>query len=206
MLKRRREEWPLEKMIPETWFLINRSHALPEAAMLYRWGCYYFDFQKQYGESARLIRLAEKNGTGGFWLDFYRALDLLRRNDFARAEALLLAVAEAYGRDGGRAEAGSPAEAVRDRGGGSFWPVLANLGRIREAARSFGEALGYYQAAASLAGGADAARIWYRAAGCLRALGRDREARAALEQGLSLDGENLPIRLELTRLNELGIF
>ncbi|MDR1411425.1 MAG: hypothetical protein LBI91_04395 [Spirochaetaceae bacterium] len=214
LLRRRREEWPVEKMIPETWLLLNRHHAQaghtpvgrPGAAILYRWGCYYFDFQKQYGESARLIRSAERNGIGGLWLDFHRALALLRENNFAEAEALLLAIEEAYDRDGTRADAGDPAVAVRDRAGGNFWPVPANLGRIREAARSFDEALGYYKTAASRAGGVDAARIWYRAAGCLRALGRDREARAALEQGLSLDGENLPIRLELTRLNELGIF
>ncbi|MDR1128115.1 MAG: hypothetical protein LBL20_02295 [Treponema sp.] len=212
LLKRRREEWPVEKMIPETWLLLNRHHVragMPAdagAVILYRWACYYFDFQKQYGESARLIRSAERDGIGGLWLDFHRALALLRENNFAEAEALLLAIEEAYSRSGRRADIGSPADAGQGRAGGNFWAVPANLGRIREAARSFGEALAYYKTAASRAGNADAARIWYRAAGCLRALGRDREARGALEQGLALDGENLPIRLELTRLNELGIF
>ncbi|MDR1352477.1 MAG: hypothetical protein LBK05_04255, partial [Treponema sp.] len=82
LLKRRREEWPVEKMIPETWLLLNRHHVQtekpagggPGAVILYRWACYYFDFQKQYGESARLIRSAERNGINGPWLDFHRAL------------------------------------------------------------------------------------------------------------------------------------
>ena len=207
LLKRRRENQPVEKIIPETWFLLNRHNvqtAAPGgksgAAILYRWACYYFDFQNQYDESARLIRTAERNGIGGPWLDFHRALALLRENDFAGAEALLLGIEEGYGRD--EADFGVP-----DAMGGIFWQVPANLGRIREAARSFRAAMDYYEtAAARVSGSADAARIYYRIARCLRSLGRDREARNALERGLSLDGENMPIRLELTRLNELGIF
>ncbi|MDR0710247.1 MAG: hypothetical protein LBF77_09295, partial [Spirochaetaceae bacterium] len=61
LLKRRRENQPVEKIIPETWFLLNRHNVQaadtggkPGAAILYRWACYYFDFQKQYDESARL--------------------------------------------------------------------------------------------------------------------------------------------------------
>jgi tetratricopeptide (TPR) repeat protein len=207
LLKRRRENQPVEKIIPETWFLLNRHNVQaadtggkPGAAILYRWACYYFDFQKQYDESVRLIRTAERNGIGGPWLDFHRALALLRENDFAGAEALLLAIEEGYGRDG--ADFGVP-----DAMGGIFWQVPANLGRIREATRSFRAALDYYEtAAARVSGNVDAARIYYRIAHCLHSLGRDREAREALERGLSLDGENMPIRLELTRLNELGIF
>jgi tetratricopeptide (TPR) repeat protein len=205
-LKRRRGNWPVEKIIPETWFLINRYEASalnageePGAAILYRWACYYFDFQKKYDESARLIRNAERNGIGGPWRDFHRALALLRKNEFAEGETLLLGIEERYGRDENRTVAGNP--------DGIFWQVPANLGRIREAAQSFQTALDYYENAADrVSGKADAARICYRIARCLRSLGRDREARDALERGLSLDGENMAIRLELTRLNESGIF
>jgi tetratricopeptide (TPR) repeat protein len=204
-LKRHRENWPLEKMIPETWFLLNRhdvsavSGGEPGVEILYRWACYYFDFQKQYDESTRLIRNAERNGIDGPWLDFHRALALFRRNEFAEGEALLLAVEERCGWDEDRALAGNP--------DGIFWQIPANLGRVRETARSFQMALDYYEsAAARVSGKTDAARICYRIARCLRSLGRDREARDALERGLSLDGENMDIRLELTRLNESGIF
>ncbi|MDR2786510.1 MAG: hypothetical protein LBB83_11420, partial [Treponema sp.] len=176
-----------------------RTGGQPGAAILYQWACYYFDFQKQYDESARLIRTAERSGMGGPWLDFHRALALLRGNNFAEGEALLLSIEGEYDPGGDRIVPGNP--------DGIFWQVPANLGRIREAARSSQAALGYYEtAAARIGGGAGAARIYYRIARCLRSLGRDREARDALERGLSLDSENMPIRLELTRLNELGIF
>jgi tetratricopeptide (TPR) repeat protein len=205
LLKRRRENQPVEKIIPETWFLLNRYNVpaaapggKPGTAILYQWACYYFDFQKQYGENTRLLRAAERNGIGGPRLDFHRALALLRENNFPEAEALFLAIEEGYSRDG----RDSP-----DSADGIFWQVPANLGRIREAARSFQAALDYYEiAVARVNGNTDAARIHYRIARCLRSLGRDREARDALERGLSLDGENMSIRLELTRLNELGIW
>ncbi|MDR2054217.1 MAG: tetratricopeptide repeat protein, partial [Treponema sp.] len=143
-----------------------------------------------------------RNGIGGPWLDFHRALALFRANNFAEGEALLLAIEEGYGRDGGLTGPGG-----RDNADGIFWQVPANLGRLREAARSFRTALDYYESAAGrVTGKTDAARIYYRIARCLRSLGRDREARDALERGLSLDAENMPIRLELTRFNELGIF
>jgi tetratricopeptide (TPR) repeat protein len=208
-LKRHRENWPVEKVVPETWLLLNRHNASAHPAFLYRWGCYYFDFQKQYGETARLIRSAERHGIGGPWLDFHRALALIRQNNLTEGEALLLTIEEKYGQGGKREESGigDPAIITGTTVKSSFWHIPANLGRIREAAHSFQTALDYYETAANrVRGNADAARIYYRIARCLRSLGRDREARDTLERGLSLDSENLPIRLELTRLNDLGIF
>jgi tetratricopeptide (TPR) repeat protein len=182
-LRRQRESWPVERVIPETWLLINRY---PTAEPLYRWGIWYFDFQKQYAESARLQRNFTSRGGGAPWLDFAAGLALIRRGDHAGGEALLQTLEES---------------------GGAPWQVPANLGRLLEARRAPAAALEYYATAIVRAvRNADKAQLSYRSARCLRALGRDREARAALEAGLALDESNLAIRMELARYNDMGIF
>ncbi|MDR1909648.1 MAG: hypothetical protein LBQ35_07025 [Spirochaetaceae bacterium] len=166
-LRRQRELWPVERVIPETWLLINR---FPGSEPLCRWAAWYFDFQREYAESARLRRRLDAP-----WAALHEALALIRAGDYAGGEALL-----------------------RDLEGSGPWQVPANLGRLMEARRAPSAALEYYgRALDSAAGDAEKARLLYRVSRCLRALGRTGEARRALEEGLALDGDNLAIRTEL---------
>ncbi|MDR3337126.1 MAG: hypothetical protein LBT16_07975 [Treponema sp.] len=214
VLHRRRESWPVDKVIPETWLLINRFRNAPP---LYQWGAYYFDFQKASGETSRLIRMAEQQGIDGPWLDFHRALALIRQGKYGDAEDLLHRLDQSA--DGVPAASGSLSGAFPFTSPGVYpdtlaWRIPANIGRLEEARLANARALEYYQAAAALAlkdvspgeQNANIARLQYRTARSLRALGRDREARKVLEYGQTLDENNLAIRLELSRLDDLGIF
>ncbi|GHT80178.1 hypothetical protein FACS1894130_10960 [Spirochaetia bacterium] len=191
-LRRRLPDWNLDRIIPETWLLLNRS---PDAAPVYQWAGYYFDFQKQYGEAARLLRAAKNHGIDGPWLGFHQSMSLIHDGKFDEGEALLRRLEDDI-------EVASPRTTKP-----GMWQIPANIGRLMEARRANAAALDYYDAAAAqVKDAAAAAKIQYRKARCLRALGRDRESRSVLEYGLSLDGENMNIRLELRRLNDLGIF
>jgi tetratricopeptide (TPR) repeat protein len=177
-LLRRRDGWSIDRMVPETWLLINRH---PEAEALYQWAAYYFVLQRRYYEIPPLIRAAERNGSAGSWLDLQRALEHIRQGRFDEAEGILRAVP---------ANAGS-------------WEVKANLGRLLEAKRSYAAALESYETAASLVrDNKDAARIQLRIARCLRTLGRERESLRVLEYAQTLDSENLNIRLERERIEQ----
>jgi tetratricopeptide (TPR) repeat protein len=115
----------------------------------------------------------------GPWLSLYRGLSSIREGRFDEGEALLREIPQ----------------------GGGMWEISANRGRILEAKRSFTEALGCYEIAASqVTGNIDAAKIQLRIARCLRSLDRSRESRRVLEYAQTLDRENLNIRLELQRL------
>jgi tetratricopeptide (TPR) repeat protein len=219
VLRRRRENWPVDKVIPETWLLVNRFRNAPP---LYQWGAYYFDLQKAYGETSRLIRMAEQQGIDGPWLDFHRALVLIRQGNYGEAEDLLHRLdqsADGAQEAGAQAASGGPPGASPFASPGIYpdtlaWRIPANIGRLEEARLANARALEYYQAAAALAlksaspGEQDAniAQLQYRMARSLRALGRDREARKILEYGQTLDENNLAIRLELSRLDDLGMF
>ncbi|MDR2517261.1 MAG: hypothetical protein LBC88_07775 [Spirochaetaceae bacterium] len=188
-LRRLRETERVERIIPETWLLINRHR---DALSLYEWGLWYFDFQKQYAESARLekslVQYAALNGgePDAPWLDFYRGRALIRAGDYAGAEAAFLAL-------------------VKEEN--ASWEASANLGRLLEARRAPAAALARYEEAFVRAGGnAEKARLLYRMSRVLRALGRDHDARIALEEGLALDGTNILIGMELNRLDSMGIF
>ena len=188
-LRRLRETERVDRIIPETWLLINRHR---DARSLYEWGLWYFDFQKAYDESARLEKsLVQSAALAGETpassrLDFNRGLALIRAGDYAGAEAAFGALA---------GEDNAP------------WEAGANLGRLLEARRAPAAALARYEEAFVRAGGnGEKARLLYRMSRVLRALGRDHDARTALEEGLALDGTNLLIGLELNRLDSMGIF
>ncbi|MDR2500707.1 MAG: hypothetical protein LBD37_06465 [Treponema sp.] len=177
-LRRGRDVWPIDKMIPETWLLLNRY---PQASPLYQWGAYYFELQKRFHETARLIRAAEINGVEGYWIPFAQSLQYIREGRYDAGEALLKTI---------------PPQA-------RMWQADANIGLILEAKRSPASALEYYTAAAGqVSNNREAARLRLRIARCLRALGRDRESREALEYAGRLDGENPAVRMELRRVTQ----
>ena len=175
-LRRRREDWRIDRVIPETWLLINRN---PKDEPLYIWADYYFELQRQHQEVDLLIHNAAINGISGNWIPLSRGLQAIREGRLDEAAHTLETI---------------PPEA-------ELWQVPANLGRIAEAKRDSGAALGYYDAALELVqSDSQAARLEVRRAYCLRALGRRRESRQALEKAQQLDGDNLAIRMELRRI------
>jgi tetratricopeptide (TPR) repeat protein len=178
LLRRRREGWTIDRMVPETWLLLNHH---PDSEALYQWAGYYFAFQRRYDEVPPLLRAAERNGFTGSWLDLQQALEHIRQGRLDAAEELLKARANA----------------------GDSWEISANLGRLLEAKRSYTAALGSYERAVALVRkNSDAAKIQLRIARCLRALGQERESLRVLEYAQTLDSGNLNIRLERERLEQ----
>jgi hypothetical protein len=178
LLRRGQDEWGIGKTAAETWLLLGRH---PGDGRLYQWGAWYFDRQRQYGETALLIQAGRLNQLEGSWLDFHEALGLIREGRLEEGEKILQDL--------------SPHS--------SAWQVPANIARIKESRRSPTTALEYYETAAALVKAPqDASRIQAAIARCLRTLGRDRESRRVLEYALNLDPENLKARLELRRLED----
>jgi hypothetical protein len=178
LLRRRKENWSIDRTVPETWLLINRH---PQAEAPCQWAGYYFVFQRRYSEVPPLLRAAERNGFTGSWLDLQWALEHIGQGRLDEAEGILKAVAAS----------------------GASWEIPANLGRLLEAKRSYMAALENYERAAVLVREKpDAAKIQLRIARCLRALGQERESLRILEYAQSLDGGNLNIRLERERLEQ----
>ena len=196
ILKRRTEIGEVRRLVAETWLLVGRY---PQAEELYRWGAWYFDLQRNYGETARLVQTAARQGFTGQWLNLHKAIGLMREGNLDEAESLLVSI---------------PALSAD-------WPVAANLGRILESRHAPAKAIERYGAAgaalaAALAGSDKAAqtgsgqdedqsretasRIQVRIAGCFKSLGRIDESRRALEYALDLNPQNLSARLELHRL------
>ncbi|MDR1637581.1 MAG: hypothetical protein LBR93_09610 [Treponema sp.] len=177
LLRRRGELWPVERTVAETWLLLGRH---PGEDRLYRWGLWYFNFQRKYGETGVLIKTAGRHGISGPWLDLNAALPLMRQGKLEEAEELLRASQE--GQEGD-------------------WQAGANLGRILESRHDPRAALEQYRIAVSrINDPAAASRVQFRMAGCFRALGRTEEYRLALRQSLELNPDNLPARLELRNL------
>ncbi|MDR2518440.1 MAG: tetratricopeptide repeat protein [Spirochaetaceae bacterium] len=185
LLRRQEEAWPLEKMIAETWLLVNRY---PQDSRVYQWGCYFFDHQRRYEEAARLIAQAGHYHINTPSLVLHESLRLIRDGLLDEAETRLSGI------------------------DGSIWQVPANMGRIREIRRNFGSALAYYQAAADLAvqnkdeasqeakkDRRNAANIYYSISRCFRALGQEAKSLEALEQALKFDPHYLNARLSLER-------
>jgi tetratricopeptide (TPR) repeat protein len=178
LLRRRREGWPIDRTVPETWLLINRH---PETEGLYQWAGYYFVFQRRYYEVPPLLRAAERKGFTGSWLDLQRAMDHIRQGRLDEAEGILTAIPNTD----------------------ASWETHANLGRLLEAKRSYTAALESYEtAAAKVRKKTEAAKVQLRIARCLRALGQERESLRVLEYAQSLDSENLTIRLERERVEQ----
>ena len=179
LYRRRMESWTVDRALAETWLLVNRH---PQDERIYQWAAYFFDRQRQYGETALLLREAGYNQLGGPWISLHEGLRLIREGDIEGGETLLNSI-PMY-----------------------TWQVPANIARALEARRSASAALKHYEIAASMVTQPkDAAKIQLRIARCLRALGRDRELRRVLQYALDLDGENLNARLELHRLDSEGL-
>ncbi|MDR3276297.1 MAG: tetratricopeptide repeat protein [Treponema sp.] len=180
LLHRRRDIWPVNRIIPETWLLLNRY---PTVTELYQWAAWYFDVQRQYDETSQLIRSARNFGmdsgsTGSPWIPLHESLGNIRLGNLNTAERLLRSI---------------PPEVAS-------WQVNANLALVLESKGATSMALEYYQtAAAQVHANWDAARVQVSLARCLRALGRPQDAREALEYALNLDPDNPTIRLEINR-------
>jgi tetratricopeptide (TPR) repeat protein len=182
LFRRRLDTWPVDKSLAEAWLLLERH---PEEERLYQWAAYFFDSQKQYAETAQLLKNAANKQISGPWLELHRALALIREGKVSNGETIL-----------------KDALAERRLLPEAAWLYHANLGRVSEGRRSFSAALDYYQTAAALvADKAAAARLELRISRCLKVLGRDIESRRALENALELDPDNLDARYELRRLD-----
>jgi len=190
LLRRRIDTWPPTRAAAEVWLLLGRH---PDTEALYEWAAWYFDHQKLYGESSRLLaeaarfaaRSADRKAITGSWYKMHSALTLIRDGKIAEGEKIL-----------------------KEIGAGSTdWRIPANLGCIQESRRAISAALDYYQAAAALVSNqlpaekSDAALVQMRLSRCLETLGRIDESRRALEYAQELDPANLDIRRELRRLN-----
>ena len=164
---------PQRRAQADTWLLLERH---PESEALYEWAAWYFDLQRFYSESSRLILEAGRNGMSGEWMELHRGLALIREGRINEGEAIL----------------------AENIGHSTNWRFNANMGRVQEGRRSISSALSYYEAAALLVTDrADAAQIQLRISRCLEALGRISESRRALQYALELDPDNLHIHREL---------
>jgi len=184
LVKRRTEIGEVARIIAETWLLLERY---PETEYLYQWGAWYFDLQRNYDESARLLKTAARHHFISQWKDFHQALQHIREDNLDAAEDLFAAAASAT---------------VAPQDG--QWAAAANWGRILESRRAPARALEQYERAMAVVIDLDeqiASRIQVRIAHCLRTLGRVPESRRALEYALDLNPDNLTARLELNRLD-----
>ncbi|MDR3333903.1 MAG: tetratricopeptide repeat protein [Treponema sp.] len=184
LLRRRRDTWSLAKTVGETWLLLGQY---PEDPRLYQWGAYFFDFQRQYDETALLLKNAGYHHISGPWVDLHEGLRLVREGHLEEGQQRL--------------------DAIRPLS--TAWQVPANIAWILESRRSTAAALDFYKTAASLVRTSDteaAAKIQFRIGHCLRALGRQQESRQALEEALALNPDYLNARLELRRLDSQGIY
>ena len=201
LLRRRSEDWEINRTVAETWMLLNR-HSNDER--LFEWAVWYFDFQHRYEETALALRNAGINRVEGPWSALYRSLALIREGQFGEAERALRNIVR------------SPQE-IRNAPGRRtqpLWQAAANLAVLLERQHNYEEALQYYEIAAAQLGvippvpeggisleRKDASRIQLYIAGILRSLGRRPESARALDYALDLDSENLEARLEKRRLD-----
>jgi tetratricopeptide (TPR) repeat protein len=179
ILRRRTEVAETGRLTAETWLLLGRY---PDEEDLYQWAAWFFDFRRNYGETAVLLKTAARRQLVGHWAAVHEALQLQRQGNLDAAETLLASI---------------PAEAAD-------WSVAANLGRILEARHAPSRALEQYERAAALSAPGTApetaSRIQFRIARCFKTMGRATESRRTLEYALDLNPDNLNARLELGRL------
>ncbi|MDR1587799.1 MAG: hypothetical protein LBS57_10115 [Treponema sp.] len=189
LLRRGAETWEQGRTVGEIWLLLGRHG---EDENLYQWAAWYFGLQRNYSESAALLKIAGRRGFSGEWLSFHEALRRIREGGFDEAEETLRRLA------GGAA----------DWQNAAAW-AGANLGLLLEARHSPAGALEFYEkAAAALEGLPEqdqyrretCSRIRLYIARCLLSLGRPGESRRALEYALDLNPDNLKARLELERI------
>jgi tetratricopeptide (TPR) repeat protein len=211
LLRRRSEDWTVDRTVAETWLLLNRH---PDDGRLFEWAAWYFDFERRYDETAMVLRNAGINRIEGPWSAIHRAFAQVRSNNLDEAEKILRSIARGL-------ETGTGAGSGRRQQ--PLWQASANLGLLLDQRRSPQEALGCYEIAAGLLNtvlnetdpglntenaleNRDGARIQLLIARDLRTLGRERESRRALEYALDLDPENLDARFELRRLENQSVF
>jgi len=181
LLKRRTAVGDPARITAETWMLLNRN---PETEGLFQWAAWYFGLQRNFTESAMLLRTAERHGFSGNWMGTHEALRLIREGDFDAAIGKMEAI----------------------QGESPDWALAANLGRIFEARNASARALEYYRMALDLlmetAPGMyeTASMLQFRIARCLRTIGRVDESRGALLLALEFNPNNLSARLELGRM------
>ena len=216
LLRRRSEDWEIDKTVAETWMLLGRNN---NDGRLYEWAVWFFDFQHRYEETARALRDAGRNRAEGPWSALHRAYALIRQREYAEAEKMLRSIVR------------SPQETKTAPGrfAQPLWQAGADLGMLLEKQNNFQEALQYYEIAAAQLTGLiarpsaalgqlpneeqgipaagvslerrDAAKIQLRIASVLRALGKTPESVRALDYALDLDPENMEARLEKRRLD-----
>jgi len=149
-------------IVSDVWMLLNQY---PEEEGLRQWALWLFDAQRNFVESAVLLRAAERQGFSGAWMDAHEALGLIREGRF---DAAIRAMEDL--------QAESP-----------DWTISANLGRVFEARNASARALEHYQRALDLLmeNGVPgrrrdeaASQLQFRIARCLRTLGRSTKAAA----------------------------
>jgi tetratricopeptide (TPR) repeat protein len=182
-LKRRTENVETARIIAEIWMLLDRY---PLAEDLYQWGAWYFDLQRNYNESALLVRAAARQNFTGQWREIHEALQLVREGRLDAAEEKFSLLLENQ----------------------NNWTAAANLGRIHEANRAPLRALECYKKAfdslmesgETHACNTTASRILVRIALCHKTLGSLSESRRSLENAIELNPDNINARFELSRL------
>ena len=186
LLLRRMETLPPTRAAAEVWMLLNRNS---EEELLYEWAAWYFDHQKLYGETARVIKAAERKGIKSPWMELHKSLALLENGKTNESEKLLK---EALAFQGNKLS--------------KNWRIAANLGRIQESRRAISIALDHYENAAQAAAeevpvnNKDRSLLQMRISRCLEALGRQRDAERAMAFAAELDASSPVIRRELRRL------
>ena len=183
ILKRQTEVGEAARVIADTWLLLHRH---PETEGLFEWAAWYFGLQRNFTETAMLLRTVERHGFSGLWRDTHEGLQLIREGRFDAAINIM--------------------EAIQMES--DDWALAANMGRIFEARNAAARALEHYQRALALVmeTGNPASRyetasmLQFRIARCLRTLGRMDESRRALVLALDLNPNNLNARLELGRM------
>jgi tetratricopeptide (TPR) repeat protein len=187
ILRRRMETTEMPRMIAETWLLLDRYYNCEE---IYQWGAWYFEFQRNYTESAKLLQLAKRHNFDGNWMSLHGALQHIREGDLTAAEDTLARLLF----DAQETE--------------NYWVVAANLGRVLESLLAPAKALTHYERAMAVLTESDddddagqlASKIQVRIALCLKTFGRIEERQRALEYALDLNPENITARLELSGL------
>jgi hypothetical protein len=180
-LRRGMETMPPDLAIAETWLLLNRH---PDAESIYRWAAWHFEYQRRYEDLEALSRFAGKNHVESHFLDFHRALRLVRNGNAKEGLDLL-----------------------ENAGDIPAWQRRANIALVLYARREFSAALKHWEdAALAIPSGASpslraaGARIYLKMAECRRILGgRPEDIRRDLERAQALDGENIDVRLALRR-------
>jgi tetratricopeptide (TPR) repeat protein len=135
LLRRRSEDWEINKTLAETWMLLNRHTA---DGRLFEWAAWYFDFQHRYEETSLALRNAGINRVEGPWSALHRAYALVREKNYGEAEKVLRSIVR------------SPGEATYAPGRRTqpLWQAGANLALLLEKQGKAEEALQYYEIAA----------------------------------------------------------